>query len=378
MGLNSIPPPVYLIDAALVTPLGMSVDENLQALIAGKSGIDKINDNRFSKIALPLGKIDDNYLLDADGQYLYGTRFDTLLMLCVAQLKAKSSIDFASNDVFIILSTTKGNIELLDSNQPQDKLLLSYSANRVQTFFNNPNTPWIISNACISGISAYVVAERLLSSQLYKHIVVIGCDVLTEFVISGFTSFHAISDEVCKPFDLHRKGISLGEACAASILSNTITSSILLKGGTISNDSNHISGPSKTGEELSFCIKNTLETVNVKSEDIDFISAHGTATNYNDEMESLAIEKSNLSDALVFSLKANYGHTLGAAGILETVIAAESMKLGIILPSQGYNLHGVSGDIQVNKTLKHQHSQYALKTGSGFGGCNASLLLERV
>ncbi len=361
----------------MVTPLGMSVDENMLALIERKSGIKKIKDDRFSKTTLPFGKINDDLLLNSAGDYIYGTRFDTLLMMCASQLNANTSIDLSTKDVLFILSTTKGNIELLDDQYQQEKLLLTYSASLLQTFFQNPNKPWIISNACISGISAFVVAKRLLSKGYYKHIVVIGCDTLTEFVISGFTSFHAISTEICKPFDLHRDGITLGEACAASILSTTLQSSIILKGGTISNDANHISGPSKTGEELSYCINNTLIKSNTDASSVDFISAHGTATNYNDEMESLAIEKSSLNEAAVFSLKANYGHTLGAAGILETIIAAESMIRGIIPPSIGYCEHGVSGHINVNATLKNQKSHFALKTGSGFGGCNASILLEK-
>lgn len=107
------------------------------------------------------------------------------------------------------------------------------------------------------------------------------------------------------------------------------------------------------------------------------ICAHGTATAYNDEMESLAIEAAGLSDVPVFSLKGAYGHTLGAAGVLETLLLAEGLKRNCILPNLNFSTPGVSGRITVSTQLEHRPMQYALKTGSGFGGCNAALLLEK-
>jgi 3-oxoacyl-[acyl-carrier-protein] synthase-1 len=221
-----------------------------------------------------------------------------------------------------------------------------------------------------------MVAKRLLTAGQYKHAVIVGCDILSNFVISGFASFHAISQEICKPFDKNRAGINLGEACAALILSTEAVSAITVHGGCISNDANHISGPSKTGEELSYCIDESLKLSGLPPDDIDFISAHGTATDYNDEMESKAFALSGLHKAPVFSIKAIYGHTLGAAGILETIISAECLKQQVVLPSFGFTEKGISGDILVSDSLLKKKLQTCIKTASGFGGCNAAIILK--
>ena len=206
----------------------------------------------------------------------------------------------------------------------------------------------------------------------------VGCDVLSKFVINGFNSFHAISKTICKPFDKNRTGISLGEGSAAILLSTEKKSTIVIGNGFISNDSNHISGPSKTGEELAFCIQESLQKSNLNFKDIDFISAHGTATPYNDEMESKAFELAELTTNPVFSLKAIFGHTLGATGILETIMSIECLKRNLILQSSGFDELGVSGNININKTLIKKQLNTCLKTASGFGGCNAALLIHKI
>src|SRR5690606_8967191 len=124
-------------------------------------------------------------------------------------------------------------------------------------------------------------------SGRYDHAVIAGADVITQFVLSGFQSFHAVSDQPCKPFDAKRNGITLGEAAATIILSvekRGAKEGIQLAGGAISNDANHISGPSRTGEELHQAIEAAVWEAGIHKNTIDFISAHGTATVYNDEM----------------------------------------------------------------------------------------------
>ena len=370
--------PVFISDFSLVTPLGFGIKENFENLLNGQSGLQILQDDRFFNEALPFSKIDDKIISDAQNQFNVNTRFDALLLKCANQLLQNCSIDLSSKDCLIILSTTKGNIELMASDAHDQRLYLGYSAALIQQHFNNPNKPLIISNACISGVSAMIVAKRLVETKKYHHVVVIGCDVLSHFVISGFHSFHALSKEICKPFDAQRNGINLGEACAALVISNENNSEISLHGGCVSNDANHISGPSKTGEELAYCVQTSLQNASLQAKDIDFISAHGTATEYNDEMESKAFDLSDVHTSPVFSLKAMYGHTLGASGLLEAIIAAECLKRNIILPSYGYSNKGVSGNIFVSDTLQHKPLKHAIKTGSGFGGCNAAIILSKV
>ncbi len=123
-----------------------------------------------------------------------------------------------------------------------------------------------------------------------------AADLISSFIYSGFQSFQAISPNPCRPFDADRDGISLGEAAATVILSaNKTPGSILLGGGSVSNDANHISGPSRTGEELFLAISSALKQSGTSNDEIDFISAHGTATRYNDEMEAKAFHLASMA-----------------------------------------------------------------------------------
>lgn len=145
--------------------------------------------------------------------------------------------------------------------------------------------------------------------------------------------------------------------------------------GASANDANHISGPSRNGDGLFQAIEQTLK--NNKGIKIDHISAHGTATPYNDEMESIAFERANLSDIPVNSLKGYYGHTLGAAGVLETILSIEAAHDNHIIRSAGFEMNGVSGKINVLKEHQSTKVNTILKTASGFGGCNAVALFVR-
>jgi 3-oxoacyl-[acyl-carrier-protein] synthase-1 len=122
---------------------------------------------------------------------------------------------------------------------------------------------------------------------------------------------------------------------------------IKVLGGSVSNDANHISGPSRTGEELAFAINSALKDAGKQASDIDFISAHGTATVFNDEMEANAITIAGLQNVPLNSLKGNYGHTLGAAGLIESIISIQSLKQGLVLPTYGYQENGVTNAVNV-------------------------------
>jgi 3-oxoacyl-[acyl-carrier-protein] synthase-1 len=198
-------------------------------------------------------------------------------------------------------------------------------------------------------------------------------------VLSGFQSFQAISAQPCKPFDLNRDGINLGEGAATVILSSNQQKegNIQLAGGSVSNDANHISGPSKTGEELFDAINSALKSAGVDPEAIGFISAHGTATIYNDEMEAKAINLAGMQHIPVNSLKGYYGHTLGASGLIEAIIAAHSLKHNTIIPTRGFNELGVTQPLNVAKELQQTPLTACLKTASGFGGCNAAIVLRK-
>jgi 3-oxoacyl-[acyl-carrier-protein] synthase-1 len=215
------------------------------------------------------------------------------------------------------------------------------------------------------------VARKMILRGEYEHVVVVGADVISRFIVSGFQSFHSLSPEPCSPFDRHRDGLSLGEAASTVVLSS-VRGDVELLSAASSNDANHISGPSRTGEGLFLAMRPALEGQPVPG----LISAHGTATVYNDEMESLAIQQAGLQHVPVNSLKGFFGHTLGAAGIVETLANLEAMKQSVLLPTRGFREMGVSGDIRVLAEPMNTGSKVLLKLASGFGGCNAAALFR--
>lgn len=311
------------------------------------------------------------------------TKFEQLLITSVQDALRNCTIDVTGPETILIICSTKGNISLLEMEPHTPELnrrvALHTSAKLVKEYFSFAHEPLVVSNACISGVLGLITAMRLLQAGRYRHAVVTGADVVSRFVVSGFQSFQALSPVVCRPFDKHRNGLNLGEGAGTIILSTQKQhpENIRISGGATSNDANHISGPSRTGAELAYAITQSLQTAGVQPTEVDFISAHGTATLYNDEMEANAIALAGLQQAPLFSLKASYGHTLGAAGLIETAAALQCLREKVVLPSGGFEELGVTKPVNVNTGLKHLPLKHALKTASGFGGCNAALVLSR-
>jgi 3-oxoacyl-[acyl-carrier-protein] synthase-1 len=237
----------------------------------------------------------------------------------------------------------------------------------------------VVSNACISGVMAVIIGARLIRSEQYEKVIITGADLVTRFVLSGFNSFLSLCQGPCRPFDKDRQGLSLGEAAGTIVLTNkrdvTVNCKNIIAGqGFSTNDANHISGPSRTGEGLFIAIKKTLEH---QPGPLDYISAHGTATPYNDEMESIALTRAGLNNVPVNSLKGYWGHTLGAAGVIESVSCINALRNNIIFNTLGFSSPGVTQPISVvNKNLEIP-VQTCLKMASGFGGSNASVLFYK-
>jgi 3-oxoacyl-[acyl-carrier-protein] synthase-1 len=379
---------VFIISDNIVSPLGCTAEENFVQLTNGVTGIaqhpasSNISPRPFYA-SLIKNEQEKKWFADTGktGQY---TKFEKLLILSISNALQNATIDIIDTETVLIISSTKGNIGLLEtenmSGELKERISLHASAKLIANHFQNKNLPVVISNACISGLTALLTGKRLIESGQYKHAVVAGADLISAFVLSGFQSFQAISEQPCKPFDKDRNGINLGEAAATIILScnkNTSGTQVKLMGGAVSNDANHISGPSRSGQELCIAINKALKQSGLSAAGIDFISAHGTATVYNDEMEAKAFSLAGMEAIPVNSLKGFYGHTLGAAGIVESVIAIQSLKKEMMIPTIGFLESGVSKPINVCKSLVRLPATHCLKTASGFGGCNAALVFGK-
>jgi 3-oxoacyl-[acyl-carrier-protein] synthase-1 len=366
---------VWIAADAIISPLGLGTEENYANIRKGTNGLNLIEDESLSPIPIVAGKILD---LKTSPSFF---RFETISRLAIQYIIGKVSLP--ADRIVFILSTTKGNIGLLDQGEPQHPRIHLHEVCRFLAGTFGFKDHIVVSNACVSGVMALIVAKRFLQSGKYDHALVLGADALSHFVISGFQSLQALSNEPCRPFDAKRKGINLGEAAGAVVLTAKpddlkVKSSIKILGGGLSNDANHISGPSRTGEELCFAIQQALYEAEVSSQEIDFISAHGTATLYNDEMEAKAFNLCGMSEIPLNSLKGYFGHTLGAAGLVETIISIHSLLHNELIPTKGFNEPGVSRAVNVIRTLESRSLSTCLKTASGFGGCNAALVLQKI
>ncbi|OFZ54659.1 MAG: hypothetical protein A3D92_01940, partial [Bacteroidetes bacterium RIFCSPHIGHO2_02_FULL_44_7] len=320
----------------MVTPLGITLAENFQNMLAGKSGIHKIPESGFQKENWPLSQISN---LNPEHRYR-----DLLAMVCDSLL-VNCSPEILHNDrTLIIVSTTKGDINAL----PKDPFA---STRKIIADKLKPvHAPLIISNACISGVLAVGTAADYIDDGRYDQIIVIGIDALSDFIVYGFQSLFALSEEPSKPFDKNRTGISIGEAAGALIVSKEKSDRGFcteLLSYSSSNDANHISGPSRTGEGLVRCVRRTIQRAGIDPNQIDFISAHGTGTLYNDDMESIAFDRLELSHVPMNSMKGYFGHTLGAAGVIEILATMSMMQNGILLRSPGFEENGTVKAINV-------------------------------
>lgn len=376
---------IYINAHSLISSLGFGTQENVDAIRSYQSGIRLVEAGPVSDVPIQAGVINSaEWELRVKQQQITGyTRLEQLFILAIREILVQSEgslseINLENPDCALLLSTTKGNVDLLTANLPAGHpAFLWKMGERIGDYFKAYNKVEVISNACISGVSALIVAKRWIDTGRYKRVIVAGGDILSHFITSGFLSFKSVSEQRCRPYDAQRDGLNLGEACGAILLSNEGgANDIILSGGAISNDANHISGPSRTGDGLALAIHQAMEEAGVTTEDISFINAHGTATVYNDEMESKAIHLAGLSTVPVNSLKPYLGHTLGASGIVETILCVEQLKAGQFYGTLGYETLGVSMPVTVSATHRTLPMRCCLKTASGFGGCNAAVVLS--
>ncbi len=365
---------IRIVSDHITSPAGYGTAENLNAVWQKKSAI-RLIDNRnfwpepFYASAWTTEQID----LIRRRADVSLTLLEMLMADAIEQVCQKAEIDLKSDNTHLIVATTKGNIDLLsDEIHAPDRSLLFQAALSLQQYFGAVRRVQVVSTACTSGLTAIINGARMIEAGSAKHVVVCGGDLLTQFVLSGFQSFKAVSHEPCKPYDDHRSGITLGEGVAALAITKSDDNGLpYFISGATANDANHISGPSRTGEGLYQCVSRTLKRSAKKP---DMISAHGTATAYNDEMEAQAFNRAALQDVPLHSLKGIYGHTLGAAGLIETIIALKALMQQRLIPSVGYHTHGVTLPLNVTTESTPVNMKTILKTSSGFGGSNAAAL----
>lgn len=355
---------VACIGYGALTPVGPSASASYQAVREGNSALRPYEGMFGCK---------EPFVASLFGQRdcLAGCSFlETIAIRAAREAIDAAGIDPSSSRVAFVLSSIKGNIGALG----REDVSPAVSAARIARFFNNPNAPVAVSNACISGLAALVQGRRMLLSGRWDAVVVVGAEVQSRFIVTGFQSLKALSAAPCKPFDASRDGLNLGEAAAAMVLACS-DQGWELADGAIRNDANHISGPSRTGEGSYNALRYVLSSI--ATEELAFVNAHGTATRYNDEMEAVALGRAGLSGVPVNSLKGCFGHTMGAAGILESILSMQACEEGCVLPTRGFSTLGVSEPLRVSTQRQSCTGKAFVKLLSGFGGVNGALLFKK-
>ncbi|MFS4466570.1 beta-ketoacyl synthase N-terminal-like domain-containing protein [Maribacter sp. 2210JD10-5] len=310
------------------------------------------------------------------------TRLEKMLLVSLAKTISSSGLELTDR-VGLILSTTKGSIDVLEKTSPfpEERSYLGSLGHSIRTHFGFKDKAIVLSNACVSGVLAIAVAKRLIRQGKYDHVFVAGGDLVTQFILSGFNAFQALSDKPCRPYCKTRTGINIGEVGASVLVTKNekllTPESMCILGEASCNDANHISGPSRTGEGLYRSVLSAISQSNLAASDIDYISAHGTATMFNDEMEAIAFSRSGLQGTPLNSLKGYFGHTLGASGLLETIIGMHSGYKNTLFASLGFQELGVTKPLNVIEKTTSKEIHTFLKTASGFGGCNTAMVFQK-
>ena len=357
---------VFCIGCGVVSPVGNTPAGVFQAVREGKSA------SRMYE-----GWPEPYYasLLER-GEFEEASFFDHILLQASRAAVADAGIDITGPRVGLVLSSIKGNVEKIDT----EDVSLAVSASRLARALGVQTAPVVVSNACISGLAALLQGIRMIRSGAYDHVLVAGAEVQSRFIVTGFQSLKALSLNPCKPFDADRDGLNLGEAAAAMLLSSCPSgrseeSLWELVDGAVRNDANHISGPSRTGEGSYNALRVVLESV--KPEELAFVNVHGTATRYNDQMEAIALNRAGLQDVPVNALKGTFGHTMGAAGILESIVSMQACNAGVVLPTKGFTTMGVEPAVSVSALERKTDKNAFIKLLSGFGGVNGALLFRK-
>lgn len=368
-----------VVSTNIVSPLGMSSQENWRAVMQGRSALRRLENYK----GIPLPFVASVFTPEQVEELAVEgfTRFESLAIRSITEALTHTDLDVHGERTIFILSTTKADVEELGfaAERDGDYHRPALSAQRIAEHVGIGGGAIVCCNACISGVSAQILADRLISCGHYDNAVVCGADLVSSFTASGFLSFKSLSNEACRPFDADRQGLNLGEAAATIVFTRADSlrdGDWLFERGEMDNDAFHLSTPAPSGEGA----RKVLEAV-MKGRDaseLAFVSAHGTATMFNDQMESVAIEKAGLSSVPLTALKGWFGHTLGASGVLEVILGMMAVSESVVLPLRGFREIGVSGKVNLSPELRATDKNSFLKMISGFGGCNAAALYRRV
>ncbi|MFO1487263.1 MAG: beta-ketoacyl-[acyl-carrier-protein] synthase family protein [Verrucomicrobiota bacterium] len=379
-------PPVAIAGCGAITAAGNGVEALRTALQENRSGlrsVERFNHARFQSSIV--GAV-PNFPDQADDP-AFQLADEALRQ---ARAEAREILSTVPPErLGLVLSTTKANIEALE--RLSDGRPCSAAARRhlqgdllaadLAAMHQARGPVQCVSAACVSGLIALQQGAKFIQRGSADAVLVAGVDHLSAFVVAGFTALKAIDPQGCRPFDRDRGGLSPGEAGAAIVLVRgdlAPRSAVRISGWGSSNDANHLTGPSRDGSGLALAIRQALNSAQLSPADIDAVNAHGTGTPYNDAMESLAL-RTIFGDACppLSGFKGMLGHTLGAAGVVESILCLLAMQAKLLpgTPRLGVAAEGIPASI-THAPRPAQRLKHFLKLNTGFGGINGALILS--
>ena len=386
----------------VISAIGNSVAENHQALAAGTCGIQNKLDLFPSKYAgvLPFGQVEiSSETLQKKLQITEAgvTRTTMLAMHAFTEAVTNSAIspaDISSSETALVAATTVGGMCLTDElyndankNQGGSEYTASYDCASVSMYIQKRYSMNGIINsintACSSSANAIMYGAMLIKNGFAKRAIVGGTDSLAKFTINGFNALHILSADKCTPFDENRKGLNLGEGAAFLVLEkeediNGKKVYAELSGYCNNNDAYHPSSLSEQGDGPFLSMQGALQLAKLTPGEINFINAHGTGTENNDEVESRAMIRLFDNPPAFASTKANIGHTLGAAGAIEAVYSILSLMHQDIYPNLHFKNTIRATGLTPLQEYKKMPVNHVMSNSFGFGGNCSSLIFSKV
>lgn len=392
--------PIVVTAMGIISSIGNSVEENLYSLREGKpqiSHLDNLHSTLRDNIKVGEVKLSNSELakrLGIDHRAEY-SRTALLGIWAAKEAIAGLSADEVKSLGFVSASTVGG----MDKTE---QFFYEYKTNvkarrHIYTHNIGENTRMIadyfgiegmvtaVSTACSSSANAIMVGTNLLRTGRLSQVLVGGSDALCKFTINGFNSLMILSDDACKPFDRNRKGLNLGEG-AAYLLIETEENAIrhgrtvlaVLSGWGNTNEAYHQTASSAEGDGAAAAMAKALDVASIAPHEIDYINAHGTATDNNDMSESVAIRRIFGNEVPDFSsTKAFTGHTLAAASSVEAVYSILSIRESVVFPNLNFNTPIEVTNLTPQTTLKHKPIRNVLSNSFGFGGNCSTLIFSK-
>ncbi len=395
---------VVITGLGVISSIGIGWQDFWDSLLKGKSGISPVSSfdttNHFTHNGGEVHNFKPEEFIPKEK--LPSLSRSSQLALAAAKLAVKDA-NLSNNDIADVIAgtcigITMGSVQMIE--KIDDQLLTSEDINidlicqlpanttsgivAKELGLNGPN--FMFSTACAAGNYAIGYGYDLIRSVRSDIVLVGGSDPFSRIAFTGFNQLSAVAPEKCRPFDINRKGMMVAEGAGILILESLehalerkalIYAEIL--GYGLSCDAKHITLPSVDG--VSQCIIKTLRNANIVKEDIDYISAHGTATHANDRTECAAIKEvfgNRYKQIPISSIKSMLGHSMGAASALETITCALVVLNDIIPPTINYETPDPECDIDCVPNQARQHNvNIALNNSFAFGGNNACLVLKK-